>query len=145
MSWNSYLEPPNPANAIDVNKIFLNQKYIFDRLTELGVTVDTLSEVSANAEMQYYEIANIYRTIEKNFDYVSNNEYRSAYYIASATMAKTRGNYEPNRAEWQNWIDVLNDMYNILSGAVGKWQYLVLTDKYAIINNNRIVLRGDKK
>ena len=104
-----------------------------------------LSEVSANAEMQYYEIANIYRTIEKNFDYVSGNEYQSAYYIASDTMAKARGNYEPNRAEWQNWIDVLNDMYNILNGAVGKWQYLVLTDQYPIINNNKIVLRGDKK
>lgn len=145
MTWHSYLGPPNPANAGDVNNIFSNQKYISDRLTELGITVDTLSDVSANAEMEYYEIANIYRTIEKNFDYVSGNEYQSAYYIASATLAKKRGNYEPNRAEWQNWIDVLNDMYNILNGTVGKWQYLVLVDQYPIIDNYKIILRGDKK
>lgn len=145
MAWNTYNEPPNPANAVDVNNIFSNQRYIVDKLTEAGITVNMLSDITANAEMQYYQVANIYQNIEKNFDYISDNEYQSAYYIASATMAETRGNYEPDRAEWQNWLAVLNDMFDILNGTVGKWQYLVLTDHYAIINNCKIVLRGDKK
>lgn len=142
LEWNK--TPPNPINAVDVNNIFSKQRYIANILKELGLT-SNVSSVYVNAETQYYEIANVYRTIENNFDNISGSEYQSAFYIASATMAKTRGNYEPNRAEWQNWLDVLNDMYNILNGTVGKWQYLVLTDKYAIIDNCKIVLRGDKK
>ena len=145
MTWHSYLGPPNPANAVDVNNIFENQQYIVEKLTEAEITVNTLADISANITTPYYELSGIYKNIEANFDKISDNQYQSAYYITSATLAKKRGNYEPNRAEWQNWLDVLNDMYNILNGTVGKWQYLVLTDQYPIIDNCKIVLRGDKK
>lgn len=144
MAWYFYNEPPNPANAVDVNNIFSNQKYIAEILKNAGIAINSLSDVLARSETPYCEVANIYQTIEQNFDSISGTQYKSAFHIASATMAKKRGNYEPDRAEWQNWIDVLNDMYNILNGTVGKWQYLVLTDQYPIINNCRIVLRGDK-
>lgn len=138
--WNSYLLPPNPANATDVNNIFANQQYIYNQLINNGITIDSIDMISASPDMFYSEIADIYVKIEKNLDLINDNIYQSAYYIASVT----RGNYEPDRSEWQRWIDVLNDMYNILNGITGKWQYLVCIDEYPLIDGKKIVLRGDK-
>lgn len=139
MSFTKYIEPPNPANATDINNIYENQKYIFDKLIEQGVTPDTLSEILATPTMQYSSIADVYINLEKNLDKIGDNEYGSAYYGNSVT----RGSYEPDRDEWQRWLNVLNDMYNILNGIVGKWQYLCCSDGYPIINNSKILLRGE--
>ena len=140
MSWHSYEKIPNPINATDLKNFYENEVYIKEMLVSLGYTVDTLNDIAPLQTSPYKAIKKFYDDMELNLDIISDNDCESAYYIKSVK----RGNREPSRSEWQRWLDVLNDMYNIVNGNIGKWQYLLCADGYPTIDGNRILLRGDK-
>ena len=58
--------------------------------------------------------------------------------------SKTIGNYEPNRQQWQRWIDILNDMYSIVTGEKNKWCQMLCNDGYPTINGKKIIVRGNE-
>ena len=130
---------PKPASAEDVRKIVTAIKYINDLLVAKGYTVETLENPLIGV-FPYVNVAAKYQAIENDLAKISNNELESAYFVKKVI----RGYYEPNRAEWQRWIDILVDMDEILTGQVGKWQYLKCTDGYPTVNGQKILLRGVK-
>lgn len=139
--WTKYTEPPKIVNAVDVNNIFQNEKHIYDKLIELGLDVESVIDYNATPSLPYQIFPELYQLIEQNLDQLNNTEFRSAYYIDSVI----RGEFEPNRAEWQRWIDVLNDMYDMTIGTKGKWQYLLTKDGYVYDKYEQpILIRGEK-
>ena len=139
--WTNYREPPNIVNAVDVNNIYYNQLEILGKLVELKVFKRPASfkEVSANFSILYKDVEEIYKQLETNFDAINENECESVFYYAPMK----RSSLEPNRKEWERWINILNDMYGIVNGQKGKWQYLRFADGYPTINGERILVRGD--
>ena len=130
---------PKPASAEDVRKIVSAIKYINDLLVAKGYTVETLENPLIGV-FPYVNVAAKYQAIENDLAKISNNELESAYFVKKVI----RGYYEPNRAEWQRWIDILVDMNNMLNGQVAKWQYIKCSDGYPTVNGQKILLRGVK-
>ena len=135
--WIDY--PDNIVNYDKVNEVYSRQTDIRNMLIPHGLDLQNLNINEAFPSMFYDQIKKLYVDIESNFDKLNDNIYSSAYYIASMTV----GDYEPNSEAWYRWIDILNDMRNILYGISRKWQYLVCVNEYPTIDGGKILLRGD--
>jgi len=139
MAWTEYTEPIEILYASDVNNIKENIEIIRNLLAQKGFTVESTKSIQVNENTQYIEMFDILSNIEYNLDIISNNEARSAYYVEP----KTIGEYASNKEDIWRWIQILNDMYDILNGNIGKWQYLLCTNGFPVIDGEKIITRGD--
>ena len=79
------------------------------------------------------------QNIEYNLDVISDNSAKSIYYVEP----KVIGDYASNKSDIWRWLQILNEMYNILTGVFPKWQYLLCKDGFPTINGKKILVRGD--
>ena len=138
--WYNYSQPIEILNATDVQHIKSNIITIRSMLLLKGYNVEPLYNIIADTNTPLINIFDILQNIEYNLDIISSTDVKSIYYIEP----KTIGEYAPNKQDIWRWIQVLNEMYNILTGEFGKWQILLCEDGYPIINEKNILIRGDK-
>ena len=140
--WNDIIEPPNPANVDDINVIIRNQNKIIEKLLNLNL-IDSnevpTENIRADYSILYAFVQEVYYFIDEQFELINNGDWKSVYY-----ETPTNRLYEPNRKEWQMWIDTLNDLWEIVNGKKGKWEYLVCYDGYATISGKKILVQGEK-
>lgn len=132
--------PTKFVNINDVSNIIRNQNNILEKLNELKLisSSDVPQSIFPDYSMLYINVRNVYDSIDKKFDLINSGDWQSAYYKPA-----TKRLYEPSRTEWQRWIDTLNDLWEIVNGRKGKWQYLLCRDGYATINGKKILVQGE--
>lgn len=138
--WYNYSQPIEILNATDVQHIKSNIITIRSMLLLKGYNVESLYNIIADINTPLINIFDILQNIEYNLDAISDNDAKSIYYIEP----KTIGEYASNKNDIWRWISILNEMYNILTGSFGKWQYLLCLDGYPTIDENKILVRGEK-
>ena len=137
--WYNYSQPIEILNASDVQHIKSNIITIRSMLLLKGYNVESLYNIIADINTPLINIFDILQNIEYNLDAISDNDVKSIYYIEP----KTIGEYASNKDDIWRWISILNEMYNILTGSFGKWQYLLCADGSPTINGKKILVRGD--
>lgn len=137
--WYSYDEPIKILNTEDVDHIMSNIQTIRSMLIAEGYSVDDLIVINAQKSLRLSSILDILQSIEYNLDRINDNDVKSIYYGSPVTI----GEYASNEQEIWRWIQILNDMYNVLNGTFGKWSRLLCTDGYPTINGKKILVRGD--
>lgn len=137
--WHIYTEPLEVLNAEDVNNIQENIIVISNLLKENGYIAYDLTQFIAYKTSDFIDVYNFLQNIENNLWAISQNSVKSIYFGDE----KTLGEYAPNKEEVWRWVQILNDMYGILTGEHGKWQYLLCLDGYPVIRGKKILVRGD--
>lgn len=137
--WHDYSTPIEILNVSDIENIKSNMDTIRKLLVLNEYNVEQLVDVNETYGSQFNEILEILQNIEYNLDILNNNDAKSIYYIEP----KTVGEYGSNKDDIWRWIQVLNEMYDILTGTFGKWQYLLCSDGYPTINGKKLLVRGD--
>lgn len=139
MAWTAYTEPIEILRASDINNIKENIETIKSLLIAKGFDVDNTKSIQANESTQFVEIFDILSNIEYNLDVINDNKAKSVYYAEP----KTIGDYASNRDDIWRWMQILNDMYDILNKKAGLWQYIKTLDGFPTIENNKLLTRGD--
>lgn len=137
-SWYDFSSPPEILNAEDINHIFENIKTIRLLLANNGISIEDIIDVSAEKSMPVSKMLEILQNIEYNLDRISGNSYRSTYYITPVSV----GDFASDYNDIFRWINIINDMYNMLMGFAGKWSYVLLSDGFPLIEGKKIVIRG---
>ena len=137
--WFNYTEPLEILTATDVKHIKSNIATIRSMLLLKGYEVESLKEIYAETNTELNHLFDILQNIEYNLDVISDNDVKSIYY----GEPKIIGEYASNREDIWRWLQILNDMYNILNDSFGKWQYLLCEDGYPTIDGKKILVRGD--
>lgn len=139
MAWTVYSKPIEVLSATDINNIKENIRIIRTLLIGEGVSVGDIKDFQASENTQFIEMFEILSNIEYNLDVISDNSAKSIYYVEP----KVIGDYASNKDDIWRWIQILNDMENILRGKEPKWQYLLCTDGFPTIDNKKILVRGE--
>lgn len=137
--WHDYSTPIEILNVSDIENIKSNMDTIRKLLVLNEYNVEQLVDVNEAYGTQFNGVLEILQNIEYNLDILNNNDAKSIYYIEP----KTVGEYGSNKDDIWRWIQVLNEMYDILTGTFGKWQYLLCADGYPTINGKKLLVRGD--
>lgn len=137
--WYDFPVPLEVLNSIDIEHIKSNIMTIRSMLLLKGYQVQPLNDIYTDTNTPFNNIFDLLQNIEYNLDIISDNDAKSIYYVEP----KTVGEYASNKQDIWRWLQVLQDMYNILNGNFGKWQILRTTDGYPIIEGKKIILRGD--
>ena len=137
--WYDYPNPIEILNVSDIENIKSNMDTIRKLLVLNEYNVEQLVDVNEAYGTQFNGVLEILQNIEYNLDILNNNDAKSIYYIEP----KTVGEYGSNKDDIWRWIQVLNEMYDILTGTFGKWQYLLCADGYPTINGKKLLVRGD--
>lgn len=138
-TWFEYEEPIEILNTEDIAHIQSNITTIRNMLLSKGYPVADLEDAVATKDVHFINVLDFLQNIEYNLDRISGNDCESIYYVEPKTIGATASNKEDI---WR-WVQILNDMYNILNGTFGKWGRLVCSDGYPTIGGKKIVLRGD--
>lgn len=138
-TWYEYAEPLDILNSEDIEKIHANMLTIRSMLLVNGYAVEALIDVAAAKDIPLTSMRAFLQSIEHNLDRISDNDCQSVYYVGPHVI----GNIAPDKLDIWRWIQVLNDMYNMLSGTIGKWQYVLCNDGYPTINGSKLIIRGD--
>lgn len=138
-TWYDYNEPLKILNTEDIAHIDSNIKTIRAMLLASGRTIPALENVSKAKDTLLTEIIDILQNIEYNLDRINSTDVISIYYKAPFTV----GEYAENREDIWRWIQILNDLYNILNGTFGKWQRLRCSDGYPTISGDKLLVRGE--
>lgn len=138
-NWYQYDEYIDILNYWDVQNIYNNMQVIASLLVKNGYFLAPLELIQVSYETEYSEMFDILQNMEYNLDRLSDNECYSVYYVAP----KTVGEYGETKANIFRWVQVLNDMHDILLGDIGKWQVLECTDGIPTIEGNQLVVRGE--
>jgi len=138
-TWFNYSEPLEILNTEDIAHIESNIKTIRAMLLVSGRTIPALENVSKAKDTSLLEIIDILQNIEYNLDRINSTDVISVYYKAQFIV----GEYAENRENIWRWIQILNDLYNILNGTFGKWQRLRCIDGYPTIKDNTLLVRGE--
>ena len=104
-----------------------------------GYEVEPLKEITARVNTPLNNMFDLLQNIEYNLDVISDNSAKSIYYVEP----KVIGDYASNKSDIWRWLQILNEMYNILTGVFPKWQYLLCEDGYPTIDGKKILVRGD--
>ena len=136
-TWYDLSTPPDFLNTEDIGHIFENIKTIRHLLANNGFALDDLIEVAPQKSTPISKMLEILQNIEYNLDRISDNEYKSIYYVSPVSVGYNGSNYD----DIFRWIRILNDMYNMLIGYSGKWSYVLLNDGYPTIDEKKIVIR----
>lgn len=140
-TWFRYNEPLEILNATDINNIAWNELVIKTALNNLGYDVPNLSNVSAYFDTQYVEIVDKLNAVEYNLDILNDPTIWSIFY--GEPVHKNAGEIAHNKKEIWRWVQILEDMLEIVQGSKGKWGYLLCNNGYPTINGKRLVVRGD--
>lgn len=138
-TWYDYSEPLEILNAEDVQHIYSNMQTIHSLLVSKGYSLESLNEIDAQKSTPLIEMLALLQNIEYNLDRLNNPEILSIYYIEP----KIIGDIAPDINDIWRWVQILNEMYNILMGDFGKWQYILLNDGYPTINGRKLLIRGE--
>ena len=139
MDWVTYTEPIEILYASDINNIKENIEIIRSLLIDKGFDIKNTKPAQASENTQFIKIFDILSNIEYNLDIISNNKAKSVYYVDQKTISE----YASNRDDIWRWIQILNDMYDILNNKVGLWQYIKTLDGFPTIEGNKLLTRGD--
>lgn len=138
-TWYFYSSPLNTLESEDINNISSNIQVIKEILLEKGMVANDLQTVQANKNTPFVEVFDILQNIEYNLTAINQNSVKSAYYVDEVEI----GEYASNKDDIWRWIQVLNDLFDILTQEKGAWGYLLLNDGFPIIDGKKILLRGD--
>ena len=139
-TWYDYSKPIEILNSEDVNHIYSNIKTIRSMLLLSGRDVEQLDEVHIGKDTHYGSMFALLQNIEYNIDKISENDCKSIYYGYPAYI----DSHASNTNDIWRWIQILNEMYLILTGSFGKWQYVLLADGCPTIQGKRLLIRGEK-
>lgn len=139
--WYDYPEPIEILNAADVQCIKSNITTIRSMLMAKGYDVEPLNNIEASANLPLGKIFDLLQKIEYNLDIINSFEIKSIYYDEPVFVNVT--GYASNKEDIWRWIQILNDMYNILNGTFGMWQTALTTDGYPTIDGKKLIIRGD--
>lgn len=137
--WYDYSMPLEILNASDVENIKSNIRTIRSLLLSKGYEVEPLKEIISRVNTPLNNMFDLLQNIEYNLDVISDNSAKSIYYVEP----KVIGDYASNKSDIWRWLQILNEMYNILTGIFPKWQYLLCTDGFPTIDGRKILVRGD--
>lgn len=137
--WHSYTEPIETLSAEDVNNISNNIIIIKELLENENYSIEELKPIFASNNTQYKDVFDILQNIEYNLDALNDNDVMSAYYGESVKI----GEYASNRQDIWRWIQILNDMYEILTHERRKWTVIKCKNGFPTIEGKKIVARGD--
>jgi hypothetical protein len=138
-TWYFYSSPLNTLESEDINNISSNIQVIKEMLIAKGMVANDLQTVQANKNTPFVEVFDILQNIEYNLTAINQNSVKSAYYVDEVEI----GEYASNKDDIWRWVQVLNDLFDILTLEKGAWGYLVTTDGFPILEEKRILVRGD--
>jgi hypothetical protein len=138
-TWYFYSSPLKTLDSEDINNISSNIQVIKEMLLEKGMVANELQAVQANNNTPFAEMFDILQNIEYNLTAINQNSVKSAYYVEEIKI----GEYASNKNDIWRWLQVLNDLFDILTVKKGAWGYLVTTDSFPIIDGKKILVRGD--
>ena len=138
-TWYDYSQPIEILNTEDIKNIQANITTIRNMLLSKGYSVSDLDEAVPLKGTHFINVLDFLQKIEYNLDKISDNDCQSIYYVEP----KIVGDMALSKADIWRWVQILDDMYLILSGKLGKWGRLVCSDGYPTIGGKKIVLRGD--
>lgn len=138
-TWYDYSQPIEILNTEDIKNIQANITTIRNMLLSKGYLVSDLDDAVPLKGTHFINVLDFLQKIEYNLDRISDNDCQSIYYVEP----KTVGDVALSKADIWRWVQILDDMYLILSGQFGKWGRLVCSDGYPTIGGKKIVLRGD--
>lgn len=138
-TWYDYSQPIEILNTEDIKNIQSNINTIRNMLISKGYSVSDLEDAIPDKGTHFVNVLDFLQKIEYNLDRISDNDCESIYYVEPKTVGYTA----LNKTDIWRWVQILNDMYEILSGQFGKWGRLVCSDGYPTIGGKKIVLRGE--
>lgn len=136
--WYDYSEPLEVLNSEDVNHIYSNMQTIQSLLLENGYNVN-LIDTTTEKSISLSKMLELLQNIEYNLDRLNDTGFRSIHYVQPKTVGSKASNYNDI---WR-WLQILNEMYLMLNGTFGKWEYVLLDDGYPTIDGKRLLIRGD--
>lgn len=142
MSWHE-LELNIPTlEAETVNNVYENIEYLKNALEELEYSVGSITAPNASYDTQIYQIKDKLQTVENDIA-VINLVIESIYF----DEAKSIGTYF-KLVDYQRWVNILNDIYDILFNGKGAWCMMTLTGETGNpdaqdVYGNDIYIRGD--
>lgn len=139
--WHRYDEPLEVLNAEDINNISDNIAVIETILKFKGYDIKNLKEINASFSSEIVKIFDILNAIEYNLTVINSPNIMSIYY--GDAVLKMPTDYAHNREEIWRWIQILEDMLEIVQGIKPKWGALLCTNGYPTINGKKIIVRGD--
>lgn len=139
--WYEYSQPIEVLNAIDLDHIASNIRTIHSMMIEKGFNSPTLEgNINPSADIKLTEMFDLLRKIKYNVTVIGTGELPSIYYDY---LLQDMGEYAPDKDEIWRWLQILNDLYDMLNGTFGMWQTVLTTDGYPTINGKRLITRGD--
>lgn len=138
--WYSFTEPIEVLNTEELNKITSNINTIGIMLNSSGRTIEGITALTAEKGINYLEVVDFLDDIGYTLDVLNSTDIVSIYGIESFEIT----NKAPNKEDIWRWLQCLEDLYLILRGTFGKWQYLLCEDGLPTINGKKIVVRGEK-
>lgn len=143
MSWNELDLYIDTLEAETVNAVMENVSFLRQELVNKGFTVDSFVNVSASMKDYIAYIRGILQDVETEIGKI-NEAYKNSTHIESRYYYEetTYGAYF-RKTDYQRWVLILNDLYDIIVNGNGRWVFLQLTDCIPTINGEDILLRGD--
>ena len=138
-TWYFYSSPLNTLESEDINNISSNIQIIKETLIANGMIASDLQTIEANKNTPFIEMFDILQNIEYNLTAINQNSVKSAYYGEEVEI----GEYASNKDDVWRWVQILNDLFDILTQEKGAWGYLLLNDGFPTIDGKKILLRGD--
>ena len=138
-TWYFYSSPLNTLESEDINNISSNIQIIKEMLIANGMIASDLQTIEANKNTPFIEMFDILQNIEYNLTAINQNSVKSAYYGEEVEI----GEYASNKDDVWRWVQILNDLFDILTQEKGAWGYLLLNDGFPTIDGKKILLRGD--
>jgi uncharacterized protein YjdB len=139
--WYEYSQPIEILNALDLDHIASNIRTVHTMMIEKGFYPRTLEgNINPNTDTELTEIFDLFSKIKYNINAVGTGELPSIY---SNYLSQNMGEYAPDKDEIWNWLQILNDLYDMLNGAFGMWQTVLTTNGYPTIDGKRLITRGD--
>lgn len=138
-NWYFYKSPIKMLESEDINNVSSNIQVIKELLLVKGMQADALRDIEANVFTPFSNVFDILQNIEYNLTAINQNSVKSAYYVDEVQI----GEYASNKDDIWRWVQVLNDLFDILTQEKGAWGYLLLNDGFPTIDGKKILLRGD--
>jgi hypothetical protein len=138
MAWTQY-ESLDFLTANDYNNIKENYNIIRQYLTDNGYNLENVEMPIADYSVPFAQMKSFIEQMERQIDAVNETDCASVYWRNSVEV----GNVSPTVADVWRWIQIMNDMYEIVTGNKRKYLYLRCKDGYPTINDEKIIARGD--
>lgn len=136
--WHNLELDIQTLEAETINDVYENIQFLKDKLEEYGYTVATLDVVNAQYNTYIANILTQLQNVENDLTDI-NADVTSIYYKSHREIAEGQTHRKKayfNKEAYDRWVNVLNDLYEIIIDGKGVWGVLRATDG---------VLRNSKK